>query len=361
MHTAACMLAAAATPIAQDPDHKTNIETLISSLAGNMKKGMDAYRASPHQAERPPQDIIWQSGSTTLERYPQNGAGQGAPILLIPSLINRADILDLDKTISFTRFLAQQGFDVYTLNWHAPSQAEVDFSLNDYIEKRIIPALSHIKGKPHIIGYCMGGTLAAALGAIKPNAIKSLTLLATPWDFQQPDKTLSLRMQAFLMSATPVMATKGELPPDWIQLLFTTIDPLFAFNKFVKFANLDALSDDARRFVIVEDWLNNGVPLTANAATQALNEWYIQNQPASGVWTVGKHLITEDAITTPVCLIASSVDRLVPFESANAFMQQNESVTRITPPLGHIGMMTSSRAKTLVWEPLSAWLNKIDA
>lgn len=357
MHTTACMLAAAATPMALDPNTAPQIQGLVKSLADEMQRGIDAYQQSTHDANRPPQQTVWQSGATTLQRFNDNN--DGAKILLIPSLINRADILNLDAGHSFTEFLAGQGFDVYTLNWGSPDAAESTFDINAYITQRLLPALNHINGKVHIIGYCMGGTIATAAAVICPDKIASLTMLATPWDFHAPDQTLSLRMQAFLATATPVMTTKGVLPVDWIQLLFTAIDPLFAFNKFRKFRTLSPESDEARRFVIVEDWLNNGVPLTALAAYQALHDWYIQNQPMNGVWTIDAHLISDALITCPTCIIAPSKDRLVPTESAFGFMQQNESVKRMSPPLGHIGMMVSPKAKAQVWEPLANWLCNI--
>lgn len=362
------MLAAVATPFTQLPEYKHTIEPLISDLATSMHQGIKAYQTSPHTARPVQASIIWQSGSTTLERHPTS-MGQNAknqqPILLIPSLINRANILNLDHDISFATSLCQSGFDVYTLNWNTPSKAEADFSINDYIQQRILPAIVHLnqtlKTPPHLMGYCMGGTMAAAAASMAQNNIASLTMLAAPWDFHEPDNSISFRMQAYLMSATPVMAAQGHLPPDWIQLLFTSLDPLFAFNKFVKFAKIQPHSPDARRFVIVEDWLNDGVPLTTPAALQALEGWYIKNEPANGVWTVGQNLITEHSITVPVCVIASANDKLVPYQSAAKFMQQNESVTRISPPLGHIGMMVSSRAPKLVWQPLQNWLHKIAA
>lgn len=353
LHTTACLLAAAATPMALNPDTAPHIQTLIKNLADEMQLGMDAYKQSPHTANRAPQQTIWQSGSTTLQRFNDN---TGHKILLVPSLINRADILNLDSTHSFTAFLAGQGFDVYTLNWGSPSDDEAAFDVNAYITNRLIPAMNELDGKVHLIGYCMGGTMAAAAAVMNPDKTATLTMLAAPWDFHAPDKTLAIRMQAFLATAMPVMTAKGVLPVDWIQMLFTAIDPLFAFNKFRNFLNMPQGSDEARRFVIVEDWLNNGVPLTTPAAHQALHDWYIQNQPVSGVWTIGTHLISDAFVTTPTCVITPANDRLVPSESAVQFMQQNESVTRMSPPLGHIGIMASSRAQKQVWEPLAKWL-----
>jgi polyhydroxyalkanoate synthase len=282
--------------------------------------------------------------------------------LLVPSLINRHDILDLDPAHSFAAYLSDNGFDPYILAWGPPADAERTLTINDYITQRLLPALDGLnkrKGPVHMLGYCMGGTMAAAATSILKNQteqIASLTLLAAPWDFQAGDRTLSMRMQAFAMTAEPVMDATGTLPVDWIQALFASIDPLFAFNKFRAFAEMDKDSPEARRFVIVEDWLNDGVDLTAPAARQALHEWYVDNQPVNGVWTIGPDIVDVSKIKVPTLVVAAANDRLVPQQSALAIMQQIDAGQSLTPDIGHIGMMASPRATKAVWQPVVDFL-----
>jgi polyhydroxyalkanoate synthase len=166
----------------------------------------------------------------------------------------------------------------------------------------------------------------------------------------------ALRMKAYLASAEAVLHAKGVLPVDWIQMLFASIDPLFAFNKFRAYAAMDPASDEARRFVIVEDWLNDGVVLTAPAARQALQQWYIDNEPVNGVWTIGADLVDTAHIDIPVLVVAATGDRLVPEASAKAFMAGSDKVTQLGPDIGHIGMMASNRAVDEVWRPVAGFL-----
>ncbi len=286
------------------------------------------------------------------------------PVLLVPSLINRHDILDLDTGHSFAAYLASKGFDPYILEWGQPQEAERMFSVNTYIIERLQPALTYLqaqKGKPHVIGYCMGGTMAAgALATLTnhQNQARSLTLLAAPWDFHAGDKAMPLRMSAFINAAEPVMEATQMLPVDWIQALFASIDPLFAFNKFRAFAEMDKESPQARRFVMVEDWLNDGVDLAAPAAKQALQEWYVENQPYNGVWTIGANIVEITKLKLPTLVVAAANDKLVPKDSALAIMQQIESCQSLSPEIGHIGMMASPRAVKAVWEPVIEWLQK---
>lgn len=361
--TTANMLSAAAAsflgPAAVDSQQKQKVIDVVQAMTAQMMEGLAAYKASKAKPERRTHTVIWQEGSTRLLRTNPNAPNQTEAILLVPSLINRYDILDLDAQHSFVAFLQDEGFDPYILDWGPPGEAEANFTIDTYIIERLYPALSRIKN-PHVIGYCMGGTMAAGAVAALPDQsnIKSLTLLAAPWDFHAGDPAMALRMNVFMSSAELVMQAQNRLPVDWIQALFASIDPLFAFNKFRAFAQMDQTSPQARQFVIVEDWLNDGVDMTANAARQSLANWYIQNEPHNGVWTIGKNLADAGAIKVPTLVVAATGDKLVPAPSALAILQHIAAAESLTPDLGHIGLMASPRAKAAVWAPIADWLKR---
>jgi polyhydroxyalkanoate synthase len=356
LFTTATMLSAAALPLVTDPAARQKVLDLVASMTGHMMQGLEAYRASGASAQRRMHQTIWSDGSTRLLRTSTNAPKNAVPVLLVPSLINRYDILDLDAQHSFVSYLEGQGFDPCILDWGAPTESEKDFTIDDYIARRLYPALAQLN-RPHMVGYCMGGTMAAgAVAALADQSnIRSLTLLAAPWDFHAGDQTMALRINAFATAVEPVLQ-HGTLPVDWIQALFASIDPLFAFNKFRAFAGMDPASDEARRFVIVEDWLNDGVDLTAPSARQALQQWYIDNQPFNAVWTIGNRLVDAANIKVPVLVVAAGGDRLVPAPSALAIMQQIAAAESMTPDIGHIGLMASPRANKGVWEPIARWL-----
>ncbi len=122
----------------------------------------------------------------------------------------------------------------------------------------------------HILGYCMGGLLALALAALEPQQARTLTLIATPWDFHRPDPTIGAQFTAMMDQVEPHLEKLGHLPVDFIQSLFALFQPMQVFSKFVAASALDPASPEARHFVLVEDWLNDGVPLTAPVARECL-------------------------------------------------------------------------------------------
>ena len=62
----------------------------------------------------------------------------------------------------------------------------------------------------------------------------------------------------------------AALPVELLQSLFFMLDPFLAQRKFVRFAALDPTGAEARSFVALEDWINDGVPLPIGVARECL-------------------------------------------------------------------------------------------
>ncbi|MDD4615540.1 MAG: alpha/beta fold hydrolase [Alphaproteobacteria bacterium] len=319
--------------------------------------GINLYRNHPVRRGAESAPVIWRSGSTCLRDYAPHDT-DAQPVLIVPSLINRFWILDLEPQHSLIRFLAAQGLRPLVMDWDAPSEEEKAFGLDDYVMKRLIPALGIAAAeKPaHVIGYCMGGALALALAQLEPTRVRSLVLLATPWDFHagygaagQNGAILEEKLGVWL---------KGEeyLPVEVVQGAFTAFQPMHAFHKFTAFAGYDQSSPQAARFVLTEDWLNDGVPLTAPAARECYGDWCARNAMQRGFWRIGGQFIDPRKIMIPAYAVVPGKDRIVPPQSAMPLAQALPKAVCQKPMLGHIGIMSSPNAISQVWKPLAAWL-----
>jgi polyhydroxyalkanoate synthase len=154
------------------------------------------------------------------------------------------------------------------------------------------------------------------------------------------------------------MESRGELPVDIIQGLFAGLDPQLVLRKFLAFARLDPDSPQAAAFVALEDWLNDGVALSAPVARECLGGWYGENTPARGTWRVAGQVVDPRMLDMPSLCVIPARDRIVPPASAQALAEmfpraRNET---LVPRLGHIGMMVSAGAERQVWRPLADWL-----
>jgi polyhydroxyalkanoate synthase len=312
-------------------------------------------------SERP---VVWREGTTLLRDY-RGGGGHAAAsrVLVVPSLINRYYILDLEPESSFLADLASRGYAPFVVDWDAPGPEEQGFDLTRYIAGRLEGALDAVKRQPGgpvvVVGYCMGGDLALALALRRQADIAALACLATPWDFHADGETQSRLIGAIGRAMDPLFQALGEMPVDALQSLFASLDPLSILAKFRRFAEME--EGQAGRFVALEDWLNDGVGLAAPVARECLTQWYGENSTARGEWRIAGAPVRPETLRLPALAMVPSADRIVPPKSALALAQRLPRCETLTPAAGHIGMMVGGAARAKVWDPLDAWLRRIAA
>ncbi len=324
--------------------------------------GVKAYRHHHHRRSLDMPPSVWCEGSTRLLDYGHAGKAGGKPVLVVPSLINRAYILDLAPGSSLVRYLGDRGFHPFLVDWGTPTDVERGFTLDDYIADRLENALDTVcrigGNAAGVIGYCMGGLLALGLAQRRPEQTSGLALLATPWDFSATSAA-AIRM---LKAAAPQIAfavdSLGELPVDLLQAMFTSLNPFLTTRKFRHFAELDMNCDMAKSFVVLEDWLNDGVALSGPVAKQCLFGWYLENKPMLGRWKIRGRTVIPDEVKTPALVVIPEKDHIVPPLSAAPLSGKLPQAQTLNIAAGHIGMMVGRRAEKLLYEPLADWLDE---
>jgi poly(3-hydroxyalkanoate) synthetase len=320
--------------------------------------GIAAYRRHPFQRDLADPPAIWTEGETRLLDYAAPGAA-GPAIIFVPSLVNRAQVLDLMAGRSLLRFLAAQGVRPLLVDWGWPGAAERAFTLTDYVAGRLERLLAALPERAVLVGYCMGGLLALAAALRRPDRVAALGLLATPWDFHATpgEAARATAAAALLPGLEPVLEATGTLPVDVIQTLFAGLDPWGIPAKFRAFARLDPASPRAALFVALEDWLNDGVPLAAPVARETLGGWYGANTPARLAWRVAGAVVDPAALAVPAFLAVPHRDRIVPPASARALAGRLPAGAVLhEAAAGHIGMAAGTGAEAALWRPLLSWL-----
>ena len=209
--------------------------------------GIAAYRRHPWKRDMAEPPEIWAEGETRLLDYgalgPNNKTAQ--TVLFVPSLVNRAYVLDLAPGHSMLRFLAEAGIRPLLLDWGWPGTDERRFTLTDYIAGRLERALlatKRLTGTPPVLaGYCMGGTLSVAAAVRRPDLVRALALLATPWDFHADGGKTETAVARVLPMLEPLLDFNATLPIDALQTLFTMLDPFGVGDKYRAFAGLGHL------------------------------------------------------------------------------------------------------------------------
>ena len=85
--------------------------------------GLRRYQAAARTPRPAPMPAIAEAHGATLRDY----GGEGPPVLVVPSLINPPDVLDLSPDRSLLRWLAGRGHRVLLLDWGADAARRRSF------------------------------------------------------------------------------------------------------------------------------------------------------------------------------------------------------------------------------------------
>ena len=302
-------------------------------------KGLRRYQEAERAAPAEPMPAVAESHGAALRDY----GGSGAPVVFIPSLINPPNILDLGPERSLLRWLAEQGHRPLLLDWGWNVEARRHLSVAGHVEDIAVPLVRSLGEPAHLVGYCLGGTMA--IGAAAEVEARSVATLAAPWVFSRFSPDARTMLAGLWHSAKPAAESLGLLPMEVLQSAFWSLDPARTVSKFEAFAAMPEGSLEARMFVTMEDWANDGPPLSGAAAKELFEGFFAADTPGSGAW-----IADPAALPCPLLNIVSTTDRIVPAATAP------QAGERLELAQGHVGMVVGSRARAGLWAPLAAWL-----
>lgn len=292
--------------------------------------GLARYQQAPRPAPPPKRPELARIGEVSLR-----GTLGPRPVVIVPSLINAAHVLDLPGR-SLMGHLESAGLNPLIIDW---GDTPEPLGLAYLVSERLCPLVNSLAQPVALLGYCLGGTLALALAAEAP--ITRLALIATPWNFTGYDDGQRSALAGWWASAAPMAQAMGQLPIDLLQPAFWSLDPDGLAAKYVRLATTN--THDVADFVRLEDWANGGTPLSL-AAAQGLAALY-----ANGQWSG----VDAAAITAPILDIIAGTDRIVPPGAAVSSLGIG---TALRLDAGHVGMVVGRRAPHMLWEPLVHWM-----
>ena len=155
----------------------------------------------------------------------------------------------------------------------------------------LLPLLRSIGEPVALVGYCLGGTMAIAAANLvdvraRRHARRAVEFLALSGASRARCKTCGATRRA-------ASRELGALPMEVLQARFWSLDPERTVNKFAEFGRLDPDSAEARRFVELEDWANEGEPLPYPAARELIEDLFGRDLPGTGEWRVGGRAVTD--------------------------------------------------------------------
>jgi polyhydroxyalkanoate synthase len=328
-----------------------------------------AMTTPPPAVGQTPADVVHRENKWRLLRYRPRKEGLvfDTPILLVPSLINRHYVLDLMPGKSFVEWLVARGHDVFIIDWGTPSDEDRYLTFDDVCDRylgRALRTTNRLGGSEgaHVLGYCLGGTLAAIYAAAhESEGVASLLALAAPIDFSD-DGLLSnwTRTPAFDV-ATLVQAT-GNVPWRIMQASFHLLRPTMNLAKAV--GVVDRAWDDAflDGFFALEKWSNDNVSFPGDCYVRYIQGLYRDNLLIQDQFALSGRIARLSQITCPTMVVSFAHDNIVPEKSAKALHDRIGATDRVHLhlPGGHVGAVVSRKAKKGLWPQLAGFWESRD-
>jgi polyhydroxyalkanoate synthase subunit PhaC len=309
-------------------------------LARDALSGLRAYESAERRDRPPPRAEVGRVRGACLRDH----GGAGPPLVLVPSLINPPRILDLDEQVSLTGAIARMNRRTLLLDW-GPADARADLSVADHVEQLLLPLLAELGERPALVGYCLGGTMAIAAANLIP--VERLATIAAPWNFARYPERSNAELQDMWRHSSGAAQQLGALPMEVLQAAFWSLDPKRTVRKFAAFGRLDPTSAEARRFIELEEWANEGEPLPYPAARELIEGMFACDLPGAGAWTVGGRMVS-DRLSVPALHLTAEHDRIAPAATVPAG-------AKLAIPSGHVGMIVGS-ARTQLHRALQGFL-----
>lgn len=316
-----------------------------------------------------PADVVHQENKWRLLRYRPRAAGPSfaTPVLLVPSLINRHYVLDLLPGKSFVEWLVAEGHDVFAIDWGTPADEDryltFDEVCDGYLGRAVRVAASFSqRNKTHMLGYCLGGTLAAIHTAARPERVASLVALAAPVRFDEGG-LLSAWTRTSSFDLDALVRATGNVPWQLMQSAFQLLRPTLHLAKAVHV--LDRAWDDESMdgFLALEAWGSDNVSFPGECYRRYVEELYRGDALVRGTFTLSGRPARLEAIQCPTLAVTFEHDNIVPWRSAAELVERVSAIDkqRIHLPGGHVGAVVSKGAKKALWPALSGFWRARDA
>ena len=308
-----------------------------------------------------PSDVVHRENKLSLLRYRPRpeGVRYAKPVLLVPSLINRHYVLDLLPGKSFAEYLVKQGHDVYCIDWGTPTDEDRYVTFDDVTDRylgrvvRRVAAMSQCDDV-HLLGYCLGGTLAAIHAAARPEHVASLTLLAAPVKFHD-DGLLSTWVRSPTFDLAAMVAAFGNVPWQLMQGAFQLLRPTLPLAKAVTMLDRAWNDEFLDGFLALETWGNDNVSFPGACYERYVTDLYRADELARGELRLSGRPARLDAVRCPVLAVTFEHDEIVPWASAAAVLDLVGTADKhhMHLPGGHVGAVVSKSAARGLWPALA--------
>lgn len=297
------------------------IKDMVEKLSGSPPAGVEHFIPGQQVAVTPGR-VVFRNHLIELIQYDaQTETVYKEPVLIIAAWIMKYYILDLSPKNSMVKWLVSQGHTVFIVSWLNPKAEDRSLGMDDYYRLGAMAAIDKVyqlisKVKIHLMGYCLGGTLAlitsAAMAKNDDKRLKSLTLLAAQGDFTEAGELMLFINKSELSFLENIMWDQGYLDTKQMAGSFQMLRSYdLIWSKMIQ----DYMHGNERGMIDLLAWNADATRMPYKMHSEYLEKLFLNNDFAAGRFTIeGKHVVGEN-IHLPAFVVSTEKDHVSPWQS----------------------------------------------
>jgi polyhydroxyalkanoate synthase len=286
------------------------------------------------------------------------------PLLVCSAPVSRPFILDLKRRRSVIGHLLAAGFQTYLVDWGVATAADGRRGLFDHscgIMGKLVDFLRERSRMPHVhlMGYCLGGTLAAIFTALSPSRVKNLILLGAPIDFAADRSLTKLWTDSEYFDVDALIDSFRCCPGLLLRSCLTMMKPVRNFyGKLAEFAAGIHDQECLESWLALEEWAAARVSVAGALFRDVVKLLYQQDLLARGLLELAGTRVRLDRISCPVLLMTATEDHLVSPESTLGLVPRicSREVSIMSMEGGHESLVASAKAHRSFWPEAAQWI-----
>ena len=298
--------------------------------------------------------VVFRNHLFELIQYaPRTEVIYSVPLVIVPPWINKYYILDLKPENSFIKWAVEHGFTLFVVSWINPGPELRDAGMEAYASDGCMAAIKEIKNltgekQVNAIGYCIGGTLLAAVLAymqkVGDNSVRSATFFTTLTDFSDMGELSVFLSDDFMDSVEKEVEERGILRSIFMSRAFS----------FMRARDL-VYGPAIRSYMMGERppafdllyWNGDSTNLPARMAIEYLRGLCQTNSFAKGEFELMGKKISLNDVKRPLIAIACETDHIADWKNSfNGIKKMgSRDKTFVLSESGHIAGIVNPPSK----------------